>query len=319
MGMIGPVSCLKLTSNKALHIPLAWVSCPYPPQAKDRKAKNIINNYYLSSGRNENLENKLKFKSICEKHGVNTPKILAINNNNSLLINGEWIEIDSFQQFEELTKVIINKSATNSIFVKPVDGSGGVNTFKINTLKNSSEIERLYTLLKDQNFIFQENLLQHKDINKIYSKSINTIRIHTYRKNEELKITSALMRFGMKNSVVDNGSSGGFFIPIKLDNWKLAGKAQTYLKAGTVTFQRHPDTNIMLDDYSLPFKEETFQLVKKAAGYFDNEFIGWDVALTPDGPIIIEGNDGPHIFMLQMACGGIKRHPEYSRIFSSYI
>lgn len=63
-----------------------------------------------------------------------------------------------------------------------------------------------------ESFVFQENIVQNERINKIYDKSINTIRIHTYFHEEENKveIISALMRFGFGGSIVDNGCSGGF-------------------------------------------------------------------------------------------------------------
>jgi hypothetical protein len=34
--------------------------------------------------------------------------------------------------------------------------------------------------------------------------------------------------------------------------------------------------------------------------------IGWDIAITPDGPVFIEGNDNPEISGLQTVNGGLK-------------
>jgi hypothetical protein len=175
--------------------------------------------------------------------------------------------------------------------------------------------------MNDVDFIFQETVIQHDEINKIYSKSINTIRVHTLynKKTNEVEIISALMRFGHGGSVVDNGSSGGFFIPVNIDKWELEGYGRTYLKSGGNTFFVHPDTNQKLDGFRIPFSNEIKELVIKGAKLFPNEFIGWDIAITENGPLAIEGNGSSHLIMLQMACGGIKNHPRFKEIFADYL
>lgn len=57
---------------------------------------------------------------------------------------------------------------------------------------------------KTGNFIYQETLNQHQNINKIYSQSINTIRVHSYfnEERDEVELISALMRFGRDGAVV---------------------------------------------------------------------------------------------------------------------
>lgn len=217
---------------------------------------------------------------------------------------------------------MIKKSFNNSIFVKPSDGEGGVHTFKLYAENlNSEDIGILWNAMQKESFVFQENIIQNEQISKIYDKSINTIRIHTYlHEDDKVEIVSALMRFGFGGSVVDNGCSGGFFVPVDIEEWKLCGKGRTYLSAGAKTFANHPDTNVKLDGYQLPFADEIVRYVTVGAKLFsDNKLIGWDIALTENGPIVIEANAGPHVSMLQMACGGIKTHPRYKEIFKDYI
>ena len=65
--------------------------------------------------------------------------------------------------------------------------------------------------------------------------------------------------------------------------------------------ERHPDSGVRFRDFLVPQWPMLREAAKHAAAAFP-EFrtVGWDVALTPDGPVILEGNwhydpDGPQI------------------------
>src|SRR5699024_8427368 len=120
-------------------------------------------------------------------------------------------------------------------------------------------------------------------------------------------------------NIIDNGSSGGLFVPLNIEKWELIGDGKSYLKSGGKTFKFHPDTHQSFDQFSIPYNKEISELVKTVAKLFSNNFIGWDIALTKEGPMIIEGNDGPHLIMAQMACDGFKNHPKYKEIFADYL
>lgn len=56
--------------------------------------------------------------------------------------------------------------------------------------------------------------------------------------------------------------------------------------------QVHPDTGVALQDYLVPFFKESIEMVTKAHLYmYGIHSIGWDVAVTPDGPMLIEANE----------------------------
>ena len=42
--------------------------------------------------------------------------------------------------------------------------------------------------------------------------------------------------------------------------------------------------------------------------------MGWDVAITPNGSLIIEGNHNYHIAMQEMAYSGCRSHPVFKEI-----
>ncbi len=59
--------------------------------------------------------------------------------------------------------------------------------------------------------------------------------------------------------------------------------------------ERHPDTGALFSEAIVPFWREARELVleahRKAFSRF--VFLGWDVAITSDGPVLIETNSGP--------------------------
>ncbi len=174
----------------------------------------------------------------------------------------------------------------------------------------------LNTLLKNS-FLHQEIIKQHADINIVYSKSINTLRIETYIDRENtVKIISVLMRFGSGNNIVDNASAGGFYISVNIKTGMLQGIGRQILNFGAQVYTKHPDTHTILEGVKIPFFEEACELTKKAAKYLPNRITGWDIAITPIGPIIIEGNQNLGMNMTDVAYGGYYKHPLIKEMLS---
>lgn len=289
----------------------------------NQKMQRIIQEvFYLKGKENKNFEDKLIFSKLLNAHNINTPKIFMYNINKLFILNGNKMNITSVKDFINVIQNLFNSEGIKSVFVKPIDGIGGINSFKIDLteLSDLETMSNVYTSIIQGNFLIQECLNQHEEINNIYSKSINTIRVHTFIDSDgERKIASALMRFGMNGSIVDNGSSGGLYVPVNTKDWTLKGKGRTYFKNGGKLFDLHPNSNYTFDGFNLPFPNEIEEIVLKASKLFHEEIIGWDVAITDLGPIIIEGNHNPHIVMAQVACGGFRNHVHYKRIFLNYL
>ena len=56
----------------------------------------------------------------------------------------------------------------------------------------------------------------------------------------------------------------------------------------------HPVTGETIDGFQLPHWEEAVELAIEAHGTLPKiALVGWDIGLTPEGPVIIEGNSTP--------------------------
>lgn len=136
--------------------------------------------------------------------------------------------------------------------------------------------------------------------------SINTIRLVTIKDptTKEPKPFAAVLRLGVNGNVVDNWAMGGLIVEIN-DDATLAEHAFYKPGKGTKT-TIHPDTKIQFKGFKIPFYKEcvdTCLLFHKKLGIHS---IGWDVAITENGPVIIEGNDNWELSLMQVACGPLK-------------
>lgn len=289
----------------------------------DKKIGKIQTNPILHD-RNlvQTLQNKVFFNYYFENTDIRLPRMLAYNYKNNFYIDKECFRIDSYEKFIEFIEKLINNSESSSVFVKLIGGIGGKKSFKFDKkhLDEGLITRDAFEKITSSDYIFQESIIQHPDVSKLYPNSINTIRMDTYlHDNGEVEIISALMRFGIKGSYVDNGSSGGCFVSVDLEKGTLRKIGRTYLESGSEIYFKHPDTGTVFENYKLPYIEEAKELVKNAVKYLPDKLIGWDVGITKDGPIIVEGNHNYHIAMSEMAYGGYKNHPVYQEILKKYI
>ena len=70
----------------------------------------------------------------------------------------------------------------------------------------------------------------------------------------------------------------------------------------------HPDSGIIFDGYPLPFLKDAVDLCIKAHRlFYFNYIIGWDVAITDNGPLIVEANEKPGMNVAQALDGGLRK------------
>ena len=135
-------------------------------------------------------------------------------------------------------------------------------------------------------------------------------------RNGEIKIPSCALRMGVNKSHNDNVSTGGIFTGYYIENNKLGEVALD--KWGT-SFYNHPDTHFIFKNQSLPYPNKVILLVTKVAKMFPNTcIIGWDVAYTPEGPVIIEGNTVPCPVGMQIALRGLRNNKIYNDIYREF-
>lgn len=242
------------------------------------------------------LHDKLLFDSFMTGR-VPISKLLAVSTGSGAMAIQDGWTLD--RALEEL-------AAGAEFVVKPLRGGGGgglkfvsvgdegallVNKTPMPRADFASWFERL-----DYHGIY-ERIEQHPDFAALNPRTTNTLRIAIFRrKNHAPEMLSAFLRVGVKRSEpVDNTNLGGITILVTEEGRTEAAYARDVRGVGTLV-SAHPDTGAELIGLQMPYWKETLELLKRfheEHTLFD--FVGWDVAITPNGPIIFEANHNPSL------------------------
>ncbi len=209
----------------------------------------------------------------------------------------EYIGRDFFAPSDGIDKLKLFLKKNKEFMIKPLDGLGGADVKKI----KSSEIKNYKEYLKyleDNRMFLEELIVQHKKMDTLCPASVNTLRIMTFVNNNKSELLFAALRVGNGINEVDNFHKGGMGISVDTNTGRLKGDA---VDKDLKRYKKHPITKTYFNNYELPYWKETKDLVLKAALVNQNiKLVGWDVAITKDGPVLVEGNRRPGFDIVQV-------------------
>jgi hypothetical protein len=123
-------------------------------------------------------------------------------------------------------------------------------------------------------------------------------KIMTFVNNGRSEILYAAIRIGNGTSEVDNFHKGGMGVAINTKDGKLKGNA---IDKDLNEYKKHPVTGTYFNKFEIPYWKETKKLVLDAAKVNQNiKVVGWDVAITKNGPVLVEGNRRPGFDLVQV-------------------
>ena len=173
---------------------------------------------------------------------------------------------------------------------KPTSGTHGDSMEKIVVRDFKGD---LYNYLYNKNLVLvEEVVIQCSEMNKLYPYAINTVRIITVNRydNKQL-VVAAYQRIGNHGYIVDNYNGGGMVVPINEKTGVIEYPAVDKLKN---IYYKHPMTNTDIVGFKVPKYKEAVKLALKASKVVKEiRYVGWDIAITDKGPVIIEGNEYP--------------------------
>ena len=162
-----------------------------------------------------------------------------------------------------------------------------------------ADVHTLYQrLLKNGQVVIEEVVDQHPAMNAMCDQAVNTLRIVTVRKNDVAHVLATVLRIGSGRNNVDNFHSQGMAAIID-ERGVLIKPA---IDKDNNIFTEHPVSGTTIVGFQIPNYKDALMLVKEASEVVpEMGYIGWDVAMTPNGPLLIEANNYPGYDVTQSA------------------
>ncbi|HIY65386.1 MAG TPA: hypothetical protein H9830_03815 [Candidatus Agrococcus pullicola] len=185
----------------------------------------------------------------------------------------------------------------DSVFCKPLRARHGSGAFIVDLPRSRDELRSVYNDLMSRNrLIVEESIQQHALVRDFYPRSINTVRVIALQDSEGVHVISAPMRFGHQG-ITDNFSGGGMVCDVDLDTGRILTAAID--KTGTV-YESHPYSGKPFIGFQVPHWDQVVDIAVNAMSMqSDVNYIGWDVAIQPEGACIVEGNSETGLALVQ--------------------
>lgn len=196
-----------------------------------------------------------------------------------------------------LDDAVLRCGDIGEVIIKPTLSSHGNGVKKLHI--HNGMVDEKGTSLKDllvkykKDYLIQDLVKQHPDMNALNPDSINTIRIVTYRQGMDVYVLYAAIRIGRKGQQIDNESAGGISTKINMDGTlsKFAYGAPGQDKIETT------DSGVRLDGYQVPSFEKALAVVKEQHLNLPfQDLVGWDICIDENGdPVMLEWNTTPEL------------------------
>jgi len=150
-------------------------------------------------------------------------------------------------------------------------------------------------------YLFERFLEPHPEAARLHGERLATARILTLL-DDGARILRASWKIPAGENMADNFWRGGNLLAkLDLDTGKIErAVAGSGFEMSLVT--HHPDTGAELIGTPMPHWDEVREVALEGARLMRHiPLIGWDIAATAHGPVIVEMNETPDLFLSQFA------------------
>lgn len=197
-------------------------------------------------------------------------------------IRRDWLYIPDHSR-DEIASFF---AAHDRVFLKAGSGSRG-NSISVLT---GAQVDpaAFYDEYAGQDFLLEAPIRQHPALAALNPASVNTIRFIAARHGDHVAPVGAGLRCGGGGQVVDNFHHGGTAYPLDLETGIVTARG---IDLDGHPILRHPVTGHIMPGFQVPHWDAVLDTIRRAAVLVPHiGYVGWDVAVTEDGPELVEGN-----------------------------
>lgn len=255
------------------------------------------------------VTNKLVFDTVMGGFGLPTIKTHAF-------YHKKW-NLPALGMLRSTAEVaaFLRQDEARPLFGKPINSSLSLGTLAIDGYDRATDRMRLgggrtatpeevaaaITAAFPGGYVFQEQLQPHPAMRALAGPTIGTVRVYTFWEDFRPKVFRAVWKIPAGENRADNFWRGNLLAAFDQQTGVIsrvirgAGMRQQELTA-------HPDTGAQLVGVAVPEWREVEELAVWAAGLLQEvRLIGWDIAVTDRGPVLVEANNAPDFSLVQMA------------------
>jgi hypothetical protein len=258
-----------------------------------------------SGADNRDVQDKDRFADICARHGFPHVQTLAVYHRGR-------------QTFPE-TPFVPDASALWTKSLRLKGGAGGAKWTKDDGCYRDAQgrlvpADNLTNEFRKDDCIVQPYVENHPAIARVSNGALASLRIVTgMNADGNAQFVTAML--GLPHGLWTTSVAS---ICCSID--PAAGRIRHAAFPGGDAVERHPDTGVQIAAIELPFWRESVDLVLRAHTdvFVKFPFLGWDIALTAGGPVLLETNSGWGAIFHQMLDGPIG-HTAFSRLVSQHV
>lgn len=234
--------------------------------------------------------------------------------------------IPALRSAGELRDFLTN-GARYPLFGKPAEGRAGIGTAMVTGVEDGQIVlsdgrridlqtfcSEVWTDYHD-GYILQTCLMQHERLRPMSGNAVSTLRMVTVRDGDQASLLYALWKIPSPKAMSDNFWQAGSLVAGVDDDGRV-GSGWTGLGTRREEFETHPVTGERFDTIRIPHWDDFRRVARDAHGLFP-EFglVGWDIAITPEGPVIVEFNDNPFHALWQIVHNRGIQNPDFAPVF----
>ncbi len=210
-------------------------------------------------------------------------------------VKRRWLDT-RISSIEEIRQFINN---LGKVIIKPLNMSAGEGIYILHAEDNEKTAALFSDIKRGRHCLLEEVKENIPELKALNPTSLNTIRIVTCINSQgEIHFLCSVLRMGSTDSCIDNSIGGGVTSYINTETGHLCSPAVDRKRQ---TFTRHPHTGIDLIGYPIPQWQDVLEFARKIALVEPRaHYVGWDIALCPDGIELIEGNIPPGEGIIQV-------------------